>query len=91
MIDWQEPTQNVEVSSTGSGEQFNTVIRYAATSATGYLLGAGYINGEVQQALITIAGIVAPLVWGWIATRKNAKLKADVAIGDKTLSLKGGQ
>ncbi len=90
-IDWEEPTENVAVSKNGSGEQFATVVRYAATSATGYLIGAGYINGDVQQALISIAGIVAPLIWGWLATRKNTKLKAAVATGDKTLSLKGGQ
>jgi len=90
LSDYPEQKQVRTASSTLPAE-LGPFVRGAVMTVTGYALGRGWIDGETQQALISLAGVAAPIIWGWLAARKNKKTIVGVAKGETTVSLKGGQ
>lgn len=54
-------------------EQAVAAVRQIALVAGGWAIGRGYLQQDTLTAIITLAGIALPLVWGQAKTRKLAK------------------
>lgn len=53
--------------------QLVAAIRQLALVGGGWAIGRGYLQQDTLTAIITIAGVVIPLLWGQSSTRKLAK------------------
>ncbi|ANI78997.1 Pam3-gp28 family putative phage holin [Sphingobium sp. EP60837] len=54
-------------------EQAVAAVRQIALVAGGWAIGRGYLQQDTLTALITIAGLAVPFIWGQSKTRKLAK------------------
>lgn len=78
-----EPLENTDpvatpitVSASALPAQAQTSLRAALIALGGWLVGRGYISNDLLQAIVPIALIVGPAVWGLLKARSNnAKLQ----------------
>lgn len=53
--------------------QFSAAFRQIALAVGGYAVGRGWLEDDTVSALVTIAALIIPFVWGQVSTRKLVK------------------
>lgn len=71
--------------------QLGLMIRYVLTSIGGYLVGKGWIEGDVLEVAINIAVVVGPIAYASYISHKKKQdlLKVAVAAPDEVAVIKG--